>query len=132
LIIPPENSPFDPTTLVVADTDALVLSATTDYYPAVTGFEGTVRARPGISFSNGPYALTADVGLATRSDYATVVEPVLNMAILDTIADWYQRRNPNATSESTGGGVSTSYSVTQGLSARARELLVPYKVIRIL
>ena len=131
LVVPPENSPFDPATLTIEDVDALTLSSTTDYYAAVTGLEGTIRARPGMSFSNGPYTLTADVGLETRSDYSTVVEPVINMAILDTVADWYQRRNPNATSESTGGGVSTSYSVTQGLSARAKELLDPYRAVRI-
>lgn len=131
LVIPPENSPFDPTTLAIEDTDAVTLSSTTDYYAAVSGLEGVIRARPGITFANGPYTLTANVGLATRSDYTTVVEPVLSMAILDTVADWYQRRNPNATSESTGGGVSTSYAVTQGLSARAKALLAPYKALRI-
>jgi hypothetical protein len=76
LVIPPENSPFDPTSLAIEDVDAVALSSTVDYYAAVTGLEGTIRARPGMSFSNGPYTLTADVGLATRSDYSTVVEPV--------------------------------------------------------
>lgn len=131
LIVPPENTPFDPATLTIADTDSVALSAAVDYYAPVTGQEGTIRARPGMSFSNGPYLLTADVGLATRTDYSTVVEPAISMAILDTVADWYQRRNPNATSETTGGGVSTSYDVSRGLSARALELLAPFRVLRI-
>ena len=131
LIVPPENSPFDPASLTIEDTDSVALTDTVDYYAPITGLEGTIRARPGMSFSNGPYLLTANVGLETRADYATAVEPALSMAILDTIADWYQRRNPNATSESTGGGVSTSYDVSRGLSARALALLAPFKVMRI-
>jgi hypothetical protein len=128
LIVP--VTPFDIATLAIEDTDGLTLTTTDDYYAPVTGWEGVVRARPGISFSNGPYTLTATVGLDEAAEYATLIEPMLNAAMLDVVSDRWHRRNANATSESTGGGVSTSY-MPSGLPTRAAELLNPWRLIRI-
>lgn len=130
LVIPAQYSPIDPATLVIADVDANVLDPLVDYYAPVTGWEGVVTARPGITFANGPYAFVADVGLETAADYATRIEPVVSAAILDVVADWYQRRNPNAGSESTGGGVSTTY-VKWGMPDRAVEAVQQWAVMRV-
>lgn len=72
-----------------------------------------------------PYTITAHVGIAALDDFDRV-EPALNAAILDVLADRYQRRNPAATTEATGGGVSTSY--TGGLPLRVVEALAPFRV----
>jgi hypothetical protein len=48
----------------------------------------------------------------------------LDAAVLDWMADRYQNRNPAATNEATGGGVSASY--TTGLPQRLIDLLAPW------
>jgi hypothetical protein len=130
LEVPPQYRPFDVGSLVILDVDGVTLLDTEDYWPPLTGMEGVIEARPGMSFANGPYMLTADVGLETRADYSTIIEPAVNAATLDVLADRYQHRNPNATSESAGGGVSESYELKDGLTARARSLLAPFKARR--
>lgn len=69
---------------------------------------GQLLGNPGVSFDNGPYAITATVGLSAHPDYATRIEPLVSAAILDLVADLYQRRNPAASNESEGG-VSVTY-----------------------
>lgn len=124
-------TPFDPTSLVITDTDGTALVADTDYRTPLAN-DALVGAMPGVSFDNPPYTLTADVGLAlsTSPDYATVIEPTVSAAILDIAADLYQRRNPTATSESSGGGVSTSYG-DSGLPKRAEALLASWRAVRV-
>lgn len=123
-------TPFTVATLTIADVDAVALVAGTDYIAPVTGWEGTIAAWAGLSFGNGPYTLTATVGLSAASNYATVIEPTINAALLDAVSDRWHMRNPNATSESTGGGVSTSYA-RSGLPMRAAQLLAPWRLITV-
>jgi hypothetical protein len=81
-------------------------------------------------FATWPYSITATVGLSAHPDYELRIEPVINAAILDLAADLYQRRSPAATSESTGGGVSTSYAV--GMPQRVKDMLAPFVMARAL
>jgi hypothetical protein len=86
---------------------------------------GVVTAISG-SFASFPYTITCSVGLEALDEFDTSVEPVVNAAILDTLADRYQRRSPAATTEATGGSVSQSYS--GGLPHRVIDLLAPFRV----
>ena len=65
----------------------------------------------------GYYTATITHGWDQHSAYATLYEPLLSQAITDTVADWYQRRNPGATSESEASA-SVSYSDRLGLPKR--------------
>jgi len=120
-------TPIDPASLVIEDADGEVLAVGSDYR-APLAWDGLVRAKPGVCFGNPPYTLTANVGLSAsygsdgQVDYATAIEPVIGQALIDTVADFYQRRNPAATNESTGGGVSTSWE-TAGLPDRVKVAL---------
>jgi len=120
-------TPIDPASLVIEDADGEILVAGTDYR-APLAWDALVRAKPGVCFGNPPYTLTANVGLSAsygsdgQIDYATVIEPVLAQALIDTVADFYQRRNPAAAGESDGGGVSTSWQKA-GLPDRVKETL---------
>lgn len=98
--------PVDPESVTVTDQDGAAVPA--DEY-TVQGDEGFIEAVSGGSFSNGPYSVEADVGLATSSRYAAEFEPIVNGAILDLVADKYHRRNPGASSENAAGGLSRSY-----------------------
>ena len=103
------------------DTDLLRFGAET----------GLITYRDGSTFGNGPYTIRATVGLSARAGYATRIEPVINQAILDIAADLYQRRNPAASQESEGGGVSVSYN--QGddecVPSRIAAMLQPYRMV---
>ena len=123
------TGPIDPTTLVIEDADGEILVAATDYRAPVAT-DGVIRAARGTTFANAPYTLTADVGLSARADYATLVEPVLSQAVIDCVSDWWARRNPNATSETTGGGVSTSW-LTEGLPPRVCMALSSFTAPRV-
>ena len=90
----------------------------------------SITALPDVAFDTWPYTIVATVGLSVRSDYALVVEPAVFQAILDIGADLYQRRSPAATSETTGGGVSSSY--VGGMPQRAADLLAPFRMARAL
>lgn len=95
---------------------------------------GTIYGLSGSSFfpfGNWPYTIVAYVGLDARADYTTAVEPILFSAILDVVADRMQRRNPTASSETTGGGVSTSYGEF-GLPTRVCQRLNPFRMVRAL
>lgn len=129
LVIP--TTPIDPATLVITDADGIELLAGEDYR-APKAWDGVIRAMPGTTFRVPPYTLSADVGLSvsTDPDYATLIEPIVNAAILDVAADLYQRRSPAASSESTGGGVSTSY-VDADVIARVRGMLSTVCAVRV-
>lgn len=129
LIVP--VTPFTLNTLAIVDGDSLALVAATDYRAPVSVWEGVIEAMPGISFGNGPYALTATVGLSAAAEYSTVIEPTINAALLDLVSDRWHARNPRATSEGAGGGVTTSYAVSEGMPARVRQMLNPWRLIRV-
>jgi hypothetical protein len=69
---------------------------------------GMFRANPGICFDNGPYLITATVGLVFAPKFTQSVMPLLRRAVLDLAAGWYQQRNAQATQESEAG-VSASW-----------------------
>lgn len=113
---------------VLTDADAVVIEDT-DYH-----FDeriGVFTAVTGVSFTNHPYTVVATVGLSAHPDYATIIEPIINAAILDLVADRWARRNPAATREDEGGGVGTSYAAV-GLSPRVRDQLEPWRMARAL
>jgi uncharacterized phiE125 gp8 family phage protein len=95
--------------------DVTVVDVDDETVPAadyeVDGDEAVIRAVEGVTFSNGPYEITATVGLSADDDYAADIEPVIRQVILDLAADLYQNRNPSASGESAGGGVSISRSL---------------------
>ena len=95
---------------------------------------GRIVRKDGGTFNDGPYTIVADVGLSARQDYATVVEPTLNQAILDFVSDLYQRRNPAAIREAEGGGVAVDYGTqTRGVGAdNAREDSLPPRIMALL
>lgn len=80
---------------------------TTDY--RVDTRTGQIFALGSFCFDTFPYTFVYAWGFGGRADYDTHIVPRLRGAILDYVADLYQRRNPGATTEATGGGVSTSY-----------------------
>lgn len=120
--------PFDPATVAVTDADGVTVDpATYRLKPEA----GQVIARKGYDFPNGPYDITADVGLETAPDYSTRIEALASAAILDLAADLYQRRNPGATSESEGGGVSTGYTGGETMPPRTARMLAPLMIVGI-
>jgi hypothetical protein len=88
----------------------------------ITGING--------AFATWPYTIVATVGLSAHPNYTDRIEPVMNVAIIDIAADLYQRRSPAATSESTGGGVSSSY--VGGIPERVKDMLRPFVMARAL
>ncbi|HTE48258.1 MAG TPA: phage head-tail connector protein [Gemmatimonadaceae bacterium] len=86
---------------------------------------GVVR---GGGFAGFPYTIIATTGLATRADYAEIVEPMIGQAILDIASDLYQRRNPAATDENDGAGGYVRYGrVEETIPARAIAYLAPWR-----
>ena len=68
--------------------------------------------------------VTLTAGWSLHTNYATKAEPIISQAITDTVADWYQRRNAGATSE-TESSASVSYAAALGLPARVIATLDP-------
>jgi uncharacterized phiE125 gp8 family phage protein len=97
---------------------------------AVDGRQGVVEYRSGSRFSLGAYTAVASAGLEALSEFDTVVEPTLNIAICDLVADMYQRRNPTASAEREGGGVGVEYGSNQrsGVADNYREDQVPNRI----
>ena len=118
--------PVDGTTLVLEDGDGTAVVATTYRVKALTG---EIVGLTGTLFTNPPYTITCDVGLALHPQYGDRIEPVLSAAILDLAADLYHARNPRAAGESAGGGASTSY-VNAVLPERVQAALRPYRLLR--
>lgn len=118
--------------IVITDVDDVDLVEDTDFrFNRLTGevlalSDGSV----GSYFVGHPFTVQAYVGLSADPNYATRIEPAINAAILDIVADRYQRRSPAATNETTGGGVSSSY--TGGIPERVREMLLPLQIARAL
>lgn len=103
----------------------------------VNAQKGMITAINGTRFGTWPYTVTATVGLEFMDDFATRVEPNLSQALMDLIADWYQRRSPGAFTEGAGGGVMTQWMGTGtggmesvGTPARALDNLKMYRLIK--
>jgi hypothetical protein len=118
--------------IVITDADGDDLIEDTDFrFNRLTGevlalSDGNV----GATFLGYPFTVEAWVGLSAHPDYDNRIEPVINAAITDIVADLYQRRSPAATNESTGGGVSTSYA--GGMPERVKDMLRPFVMARAL
>lgn len=97
----------------VVDANGATVDAT-KYY--VDGTAGMIYAKPTFAFYDGPYTITANVGLSLRADYARL-EPLLNQALLDLAADLYQRRTPGAATE-TAAGTTVSWDASRDTVAR--------------
>lgn len=105
---------------VITDGDGVVVTST-NY--TVTSRLARIQGIADYGFTVAPYTVVATVGLETDPLYTAEIEPVINTAIRDIVADKYQHRNPGSTSESTAG-VSVSYdSDGFGIPERARMLL---------
>lgn len=112
-------TPFDVDTLVVVDADGVTVDA--DDLRSDVG-AGIIRYVDGSPFENGPYTITVDVGLDNEDDYDTLIEPIVSQAIVDLVADLYQRRNPAASSERNAGGDSVAYTA-DGIPCRVADAL---------
>lgn len=92
---------------VVTDVDSTTVDSSTY---AVDGISGRFLANTGESFSHAPYKVVAKVGFSAHPEYSTIIEPQIRALIIGLASIIYHQRNPNATSDSSGGGVSVSYS----------------------
>ncbi len=92
---------------------------TADYW--VDGQNGIIYSADGCSFSNPRYTVTANVGLSL-SQFYTAWEPVISQAILDLAADLYQKRTPNASSE-TSAATTISWDVSRDTAARVLKVI---------
>jgi uncharacterized phiE125 gp8 family phage protein len=90
-------------TPTIVDVDGGTLDASSYVFDARSG---KVRAKRGYSFTRGPYTVTADIGLSAHPDYASQLEAVATMAILELLAHLYLNRNPATSDESDEGGAS--------------------------
>lgn len=109
---------------VLTDVDGNVILASTY---VVDPRSGAIRATAGNAFDNGPFTIVATVGLSAHPNYTTTIESVVAQAILDLVADLYFRRNPNASSESDGGGFVVMYSPDM-IPKRVQMALAPLRI----
>lgn len=108
--------------LTIEDKDGTVLLEDTDY--RLDHRSGVITAIESC-FTAYPYTITAWVGLSALAEYSTKVEPIVNAAILDLLADRYQRRNPAATNEDASAPSQSFTTFNPGLPQRVRDLLAP-------
>jgi hypothetical protein len=94
----------------------------------VSGHIGVIRMADGTRFTQPWYRITASFGWDTHPEYAARIESQFRRLILETASDYYQRRNPNLATQSSGGGVSNTYTVTEipeRVKVMAREVKPP-------
>ncbi len=92
----------------------------------VDGAAGMIYSNAGYSFSNPRYTITASCGLSLSQHY-TAWEPVISSVIIDLAADLYQKRTPNASTE-TGAATSISWDVSRETAARVLKTLRALKL----
>lgn len=88
--------------LVVVDSLGRTLAAAEYDTIELTEF-GMLYAARGYSFTDPPYQGTGTIGLSAHPDYGSQLEPIVNEALQDTVAEWYQNRRPGAGGESDPG-----------------------------
>src|SRR5574340_1185472 len=96
----------------------------------IAASRGQIVGLPGTSFVHGPYTITYWAGLSLDPFYGTRIEPLASAAILDVAADLYQRRNPAASQEAAGGGVSVSYK-TDAIPERTCRMLDGLRIVAV-
>lgn len=84
---------------------------------------GTVAYKSGQRFSCPAYTFVVSGGLEAFPEFDVVIEPAVQSAIMDTVADLYQRRNPASAAEREGGGVAVEYgsNTRSGVADNFRE-----------
>lgn len=102
----------------IVDVDGVTMPAT-EYW--VDGASGMIYSETGYSFSNPRYTVTATCGLSLSQHY-TLWEPMLSQCILDLAADLYQKRTPNAASE-TSASTTITWDVSREVAARVLKVL---------
>ena len=112
------------TTATIVDSEGTTLAS--DEYTINTA-SGVIYANSGYSFPYGPYTITTTCGLSLRGDYARI-EPILSQCIIDLAADLYQKRTPNASSES-AAGTAISWDVSRDTAARVLKVLRAFKLV---
>lgn len=120
------NSAASTADLTLTDADGTVLVEDTDYRLDIR--TGQITGIDGYRFTRWPYTIVADVGLEAFPEYAARIEPAMSAAILDAVADRYQRRDPAAVQEAAGGGVTTMYGAAVGLPQRVKDAVAPWRV----
>jgi hypothetical protein len=128
-VLPVGASPIDTTQpITVVDGNGVTIDASSF---RVNASLGLLMRLNGLCWDTYPYTVTLTWGLSARADFDTIVGPTVGAAILDAVADWFQRRNPAATSESAGGFVGTEYAKQPGLPPRVKEALDPYRLVTV-
>jgi hypothetical protein len=117
--------------LSVVDDDGGAVDLTRLRVDTVTGL---VAYKDKSTFNNGPYTITASVGLSASPQYRFGASAAIQQAVVDIVADLYQRRNPAASREAEGGGIAVDYNpVQRGVGAdNAREDLLPERTAAML
>lgn len=115
----------------ITDGDSNVV-ADTNY--RVDARAGQIIAATDFWFDTFPYTCIFAAGLGARSDYTDVVVPVIDLAIRDTVADAWQKRNPAASMETAGGNIMTQYQQGNfsGIPQRVKDALAPLVMRRVL
>jgi hypothetical protein len=112
-------------TVTDADGDAV---PTTDY--RVDSALGWFVPDTDYAFGEAGHTIVATVGLSAHPRYAAEIEPRVNALIIGLASVLYHERNPNASSESAGGGVSRSYRDGQ-LPPRLAQLAAGLRPVRL-
>lgn len=102
----------------IVDVDGVTVP-TNQYW--VMESSGVIYSEATFSFSNPRYTITADCGLSLSQHY-TLWEPVISQCILDLAADLYQKRTPNAASE-TSASTTITWDVSREVAARVLKVL---------
>ena len=92
----------------------------------VAGSSGMIYSEEGYSFHNPRYTVTALCGLSLSAQYGAW-EPVISQCILDLAADLYQKRTPNASSE-TSAATSITWDTSREVAARVLRVLRALKL----
>lgn len=124
----PEYPVATPVTLTNTDDDTVAAGEYT------LDSSGVLTSATGFSFSRYPYGVSVLVGLELDPDYETRYVPQLRRLILGIASIDYHQRNPNATSDSSGGGVSVSYAGnedTEGLPPHLYSVVKKLRPVRI-
>ena len=95
------------TTATITDRDGTTVSSATYTIDPRTGY---VDSTLDVFFDNPPYKAVVNVGWTYHPNYDSDVDPILRQAILDLASDLWNRRNPGAEYEQSGGQVSITYT----------------------
>jgi hypothetical protein len=89
-----------------------ILGAARTYGPTTASYPviGSLRGGSGDSAVAVATRSSTFASVDAHPDYSARLEALVSGWIVDTVSDRYNRRNPNASSESSGGGISVAYT----------------------